>query len=88
MSALILTSCDTAPAESMETNNPPKLRTQALKVHIFDIQGMLQTGNLFLLLLLPHRKWLMLQVYTDKHSCVSKTVKISFVKINGTRAAT
>lgn len=43
MSAPILTSCetscDTAPAMSMETNNLALLWTQAMKVHIFDIQG-------------------------------------------------
>lgn len=43
MSAPILTSCetscDTAPAMSMETNNLVLLWTQAMKVHISDIQG-------------------------------------------------
>lgn len=75
------TSCDTAPALSMETNNLALLWTQAMKVHISDIQGCCRQD-------IPPRRplflhWLVLQVYTNYRRCVSsiKIIKFSFVRL-------
>lgn len=65
------TSCDTAPAMSMETNILTLLWIQAMKVHFFDIQGYGRQEIFLFFFYLPP----MAHVFANYHMCVSSIRK-------------